>query len=72
MASVAQREFQNYIINQVTETDMAQYKIKAYYKGLLRKTQIVTGKRMAEAVKRVFMQDYGFKSNEIEVTKITK
>lgn len=51
---------------------MAQYKIKAYYKGLLRKTQIVTGKRMAEAVKRVFMQDYGFKSNEIEVTKITK
>lgn len=51
---------------------MAQYKIKAYYKGLLRKTQIVTGKRMAEAAKRVFMQDYVFKSNEIEVTKITK
>lgn len=51
---------------------MAQYKIKVYYKGLLRKTQVVTGKRMAEAVKRVFMQDHGFKSNEIEITKVTK
>ena len=51
---------------------MAQYKIKVYYKGLLRKSQVVTGKRMAEAVKRVFMQDHGFKSNEIEITKVTK
>lgn len=69
---MAQGEFQNIIINQVTETDMAQYKIKAYYKGLLRKTQVVTGKRMAEAVKHVFMQNYGFKGNEIDIIKVTK
>ena len=51
---------------------MTQYKIKAYHKGLLRKSQIVTSKRMAEAVKRVYMQEYGFKNNEIDIIKVIK
>lgn len=48
---------------------MRQYKVKAYYKGLLRKEIPATGRRMAEAMKRVLKKDYGFKDNEIDIVR---
>ena len=49
---------------------MKQYNVKAYYKGLLRMSQQVNGKKMAEAVKRVFMKNYGFTSEEIDIVRV--
>lgn len=48
---------------------MNNYKVKAYYNGLLRMEIPATGKRMAEATKRVLKKDYGFKNNEIDIVK---
>lgn len=28
------------------------------------------GMRMAQAIKRVYMKDYGFKNDEVEITKV--
>lgn len=52
-----------------TDKKMRQYKVKAYYKGLLRKEIPATGRRMAEAMKRVLKKDYGFKDNEIDIVR---
>lgn len=49
---------------------MKQYKVKAYYKTLLRMQTVVTGKRTAEAVKRVYIKDYGFNAADIDIIKL--
>lgn len=49
---------------------MNSYKVKAYYKGLLRMEIVAKGMKMAQAYKRVYMQDYGFQAAEIDIIKM--
>lgn len=49
---------------------MNRYKVKAYYKDLLRKQFVVVGIRQARAYKRVLMADYGFTKDEVEIIKV--
>lgn len=49
---------------------MKQYKVKAYNKGLLRMSQIVMGKKMAEAVKRIYVYEYGFSTKDVDIVRI--
>lgn len=48
---------------------MSTYKVKAYFNGLLRMQAEAKGMRQAKAFKRVFMRDYGFLKNEIDIIK---
>lgn len=49
---------------------MNTYKVKAYYGDLLRMQSEAKGMRMAQAIKRVYMKDYGFKNDEVKITKV--
>ena len=49
---------------------MNTYKVKAYYGDLLRMQSEAKGMRMTQAIKRVYMNDYGFKNDEVVITKI--
>lgn len=49
---------------------MNKYIVKAYYGDLLRMQSQADGKKMAQAMKRVYMKDYGFKNEEVVITKI--
>lgn len=49
---------------------MNTYKVKAYFNGLLRMQAEAKGMRQAQAVKRVYINEYGFLNNEIDIVKI--
>lgn len=49
---------------------MNKYNVKAYYGDLLRMQSQADGMKMAKAMKRVYMKDYGFKNEEVVITKV--
>lgn len=49
---------------------MNAYKVKAYFNGLLRMQAEAKGMRQAQAFKRVYISDYGFKKDEIDIIKV--
>lgn len=49
---------------------MKQYKVKAYSKGLLQMSKIVSGKKMAEAIKRIYVYECGFAAKDVDIVRI--
>lgn len=49
---------------------MRQYKVKAYKNGILKMQVTVTGRRIAEAAKRVYIKDHHFEAKEIDIIKL--